>query len=75
MTRKELEDMGFEFEKTYLHDNFTTIRHKKGIITTELTYLEGNLNSFDITIEEVNCLKVRKTELLILDNILNGKNG
>lgn len=73
--RDKLVELGFEYDKTYKHNEFTTARYIKGVISAEITYIGFKYHSFDVTIDEVNCLDVNKTELVILDNILNKNNG
>ena len=71
MTEKELKKLGFEFIKRYEHNQYVTRRFKKGVLEVELTFEKGALVDFDLTIEEINCIKVTKQSLKELDNILN----
>ena len=73
MTEQDIKKIGFKLIKQYEHDQFNTNRYKKGILEVEFTYQEGKTVMHDLTIEEVNCLPIGKTELQQLDKILNKK--
>lgn len=72
MTEKELKEMGFEFDRTYSHGDYTTKVFEKGVIRAEITRIEatGEFNSFDIAIEEVAYLQITKEDLKHLVRIL-----
>ena len=71
MTEKEMTNLGFTFVKVYDHDQFRTIRYKKGVLQVEFTYDEDGLESTTLTIEEVNSIETTKEKLNKLDEILN----
>ena len=73
MTEKQVQILGFEKTKEYLHDNYFTRRYRKGVIEVEFTYESAELVRADITLDEVNCLPVKIEELNSLDLILNKK--
>ena len=73
LTMQELEDLGFKIVKSYLHDNFTTQRRKKGIIEIETTWdlSTGNFETQDLSLTENYIEKFTTNELIVLDLILN----
>lgn len=73
MTEKEAIKLGFEFVKTYNHDDYRTNRFVNGVIELEFTYLQDKLVTADVTIEEINCMEVNREKLYMLNKLLNGK--
>jgi len=71
MTEQEIKDLGFKKVKSYKHDIFTTNRYEKGVLEVEFTYRGFNLETVDLTIEEINCMDIKKQELIQLNKILN----
>jgi len=71
MKEKQLENLGFEYIKRYFHNEFETHRYQKGVLEVELTYKNNKLIESDVTIEEINCLKIKKKDIKKLDKILN----
>lgn len=72
LSMQELEELGFKVEKSYTHDQFTTQRRVKGVLTIETTWQKtGQFESQDLTIEDINMIEFSKKELKQLDNILN----
>lgn len=72
LTMSELESMGFELVKSYTHDEYMTQRRKKGVITVETTWLQtGEFQTQDLTIDEMFIDGFDKSDLLMLDIILN----
>ena len=73
LTMQELEDLGFELQRSYTHDEWTTQVRKKGCITVETTYkLSGAFVSQEVKIES-DFLKMTFPKILMLDAILNEK--
>ena len=75
MTETQAEKEGFDFVKSYHHDQFYTRRFEKGVIALEFTYESESdkVVSTDINMFEVSCLEVNLDELKSLDAILNKK--
>lgn len=75
LSMQELEDLGFELVKSYVHDDFVTQRRVKGVLEVETTWVvpDGIFVSQDLTIDEVNCIEFNFHELNVLDLILNKK--
>ena len=72
LTMQELENMGFEIVKSYTHDEYMTQRRRKGVITVETTWLQtGEFQTQDLTIDEMFIDGFGKSDLLMLDKILN----
>lgn len=71
MTEQEILDIGFKKTKSYTHDEFNTNRYELGVLEVEFTYEGENLVTLDLTMEEINCLPINKSELQQLDKILN----
>ncbi|MBN2668769.1 MAG: hypothetical protein JXR60_06025 [Bacteroidales bacterium] len=71
ITEQEIKEIGFKLTDHYEHDQFNTKRYQKGILQVEFTYEGETLRTVDLTLDEVNCMPVNKTELEILDIILN----
>lgn len=65
-------DLGFELDRHYEHDDWETLKYKKGPITIGFTYTLGlkELESVTVDIDEVNSLEIGKTALTILSVIL-----
>ena len=73
LTMQELEDLGFELQRSYTHDEWTTQVRKKGCMTIETTYvLFGAFVSQEVKIES-DFLKMTFPKILMLDAILNDK--
>ena len=71
LTMQELEDLGFELERSYPTEGETTQVRKKGCMTIETTYvLFGPFVSQEVKIES-NFLKMTFPKILMLDAILN----
>ena len=72
LTMQELENMGFEIVKSYTHDEYMTQQRRKGVITVETTWLQtGEFQTQDLTIDEMFIDGFGKSDLLMLDKILN----
>jgi len=71
MNEKEMTNLEFEFVKVYHHDQYRTVRYKKGVLEVEFTYSQEGLESCDLTIQKLNCLPINKIELKQLNEILN----
>lgn len=72
---QQLENLGFEPVKNYIHDQFMTSRRAKGVIEVETTWrLDGKFESQDFCIQEINMQKFTKKEIKQLDKILNKNN-
>ena len=71
MTENEIRQIGFKIVKQYEHNHFKTNRYQKGVLEVEFTYEGKSLVTVDLTIEEINCLPITKTELQQLNKILN----
>jgi hypothetical protein len=71
-TENDLERIGFDFIKSYNHDEWYTYRYQKGVIQAEFTYKQetNELETFDVTIDET-FISPTKNELEVLDAILN----
>lgn len=70
----ELGEQGFKVVKSYVHNHFITQRRVKGFLTVETTWDRDNNHlpcSQDVTIEETFLEKFSKTDLALLDKILN----
>jgi|GEM_PF-3249562 len=65
--------MGFSLDKHYEHDEWETLRYKKGVLQLEFTYRidNGKIETIDITIDEVVGLSVSENDVRHLDRILN----
>ena len=72
MNEQDAINLGFEFVKTYNHDEYRTNRFVNGVIELEFTYIDKNLVSSDVTIQEINCMEVNKEKLYMLNKLLNG---
>ena len=70
MTETQLTGLGFEFVKFYDHDQYRTIRYKKGVLEVEFTYSQKGLESCDLTISETNFKPVTLEEMKALTPIL-----
>lgn len=71
VSEKEIKQIGFEFVKHYDHDQFKTNRYKKRRLEVEFTYKDEKPVALNLTMKEVNCLPITKSELQQLDVILN----
>jgi len=71
MTESDIKEIGFELVKKYEHDQYFTHRYKKGKLEVEFTYENNKLVTRDLTVGEINCLPITKTELQQLNGILN----
>ncbi|MBQ19129.1 MAG: hypothetical protein CMD31_00075 [Flavobacteriales bacterium] len=73
MTKTEVLEMGFQLTKHYRHDEWETYRYTKGVIQVEFTYVieTGELDTRDVTIDEVVGKKMDLKALNSLDEILN----
>ena len=72
MTEKQVQILGFEKTKEYLHDNYFIRLYRKGVIEVEFTYESAELVTVDISLDKVNYLPaVKIEELKSLDLILN----
>jgi hypothetical protein len=69
MTEDELKTIGFEFERSYVHDQYHTNRYKKGILEIEFTYKDDELLTCHMTMEEINCKPITLEEMKIIDRI------
>lgn len=58
ITEEQIKTLGFEFVKTYNHDQFITNRYKRGLMEVEFTYEDSRLQTCDLTISELNCMPV-----------------
>ncbi len=60
-------------DKHYEHDEWETLRYKKGVLELEFTYRidNGKLETVDITIDEVVGMSVTENDVRHLDRILN----
>ena len=73
LTMQELEDLGFELQRSYPHDEWTTQVRKKGVMTIETTYkLSGAFVCQEVKIES-DFLKLSFPKILMLDELLNEK--
>ena len=73
LTMQELEDLGFEMQRSYTHDEWTTQVRKKGVMTIETTYkLSGAFVSQEVKIE-TDFLKMNPFYIEVLNKILNEK--
>ena len=73
LTMQELEDLGFEMQRSYTHDEWTTQVRKKGCITIETTYvLSGAFVSQEVKIE-TDFLKLSEVEFMRMYHILKNK--
>lgn len=71
LTMQELEDLSFELQRSYTHDEWTTQVLKKGCITVETTYkLSGAFVSQEVKIES-DFKELKFPKILMLDAILN----
>ena len=71
LTMSELENMGFELVKSYMHDEYMTQRRKKGVITVETTWLQtGEFRMQDLTIDEAYLDSFGIVFLLMLDKVI-----
>ena len=73
MTEKQVQILGFEKTKEYLHETYFTRMYRKGVIEVDFTYESADLVSVDISLDKVNCLPVKIEDLKSLDLILNKK--
>ncbi len=71
LTEEKIKELGFELNKTYQHDQYTTHRYKKGCIEVEFTYEKNKIKCIDATIDEIIGLPVNTEELQQIDTILN----
>ena len=73
LTMQELADLGFELQRSYTHEEWTTQVRKKGCMTIETTYkLSGAFVSQEVKIES-DFLDLAFPKILMLDAILNEK--
>ena len=56
VTEQELLDIGFTLVKQYDHDEYNTKRYKLDHVLVEFTYLQNQIVTIDLTLEEVNCI-------------------
>jgi hypothetical protein len=75
LTMSELENLGFKTIKSYVHDDWTTQRRKKGCLTVETTYhlKSGEFESQEVQIDDGEWREFLPHHLKILDKILNKK--
>ena len=75
LTMSELEELGFEIIKSYVHDGYTTQRRVKGCITVETTYNldSGKFESQNFKIDDSEWRTIRPEYVEILDKIVNKK--
>lgn len=73
LTEEKAKHLNFEFVKNFDHDEWRSARYKKGIIEIDFTYITetGELEGFDISIDEVVGKDVTIEQLKQLDQILN----
>jgi hypothetical protein len=73
LTMQELEDLGFELQRSYPHDEWHTQVRKKGVMTVETTYkLSGEFVCQEVKIES-DLLKLSEVEFMRLYHILKDK--
>lgn len=72
LSKQQLDNLGFEIEKSYTHDEFMTQRRKKGVLSVETTWnITGEFQSQELFIEEIDWFNFTFHELNVLDLILN----
>ena len=73
LTMSELEKLGFEIIKSYVNDDWTTQKRKKGCITVKTTYhlKSGKFETQDFQIDDGEWREFLPHHLKILDKILN----
>jgi hypothetical protein len=71
MTQSQVKGIGFKLEKDYTHDQFRTLRYKRGVLEVEFTFEGNELVDTSLTIEEVNAMPINTNELIKLNQILN----
>jgi hypothetical protein len=73
MTENQIELLGFDFIKSYSHDEWWTRRFKKGLMQIEFTYknIDNSLEMVALTIDEVVGMPITIEELKTLDLIIN----
>jgi hypothetical protein len=71
LTMQELEDLGFELQRSYPHDEWHTQVRKKGVMTIETTYkLSGEFVCQEVKIES-DLKKIGWLNIYYLDELLN----
>lgn len=73
LTVEQLENLGFERQRVYKHDNYVTYIHQKGVLQIETTHTDiGQFETQDVSLTE-NYIDVELCveDLLHLDRILN----
>ena len=73
LTMSELEKLGFKIIKSYVHDDWTTQKRKKGRITVDTTYhlKSGKFESQEFQIDYGEWREFLPEKLEELDKILN----
>lgn len=56
VSEQALLDLGFKLTKHYDHDEYNTKRYELDYVHVEFTFIDDNLQTVDLTLEEVNCI-------------------
>ena len=71
MTEVQITELGFEFIKTYTHDEFKTNRYARGVLEVEFTYEGNKIRTVDLTISEINCMPISFEQMKLITEVLS----
>jgi len=70
MTEEELKKLGWNFVKSYKHDEYITNRYKLDCMEIEFTYQDNKLITTDLTISELNCIPINYKQAILLTELI-----
>ena len=67
---EELKKLGWNFVKSYKHDEYITNRYKLDCMEIEFTYQDNKLITTDLTISELNCIPINYKQAILLTELI-----